>query len=297
MNQEIINIKTLTKKFKSGYGIFDINLIVKKGDVYGYLGPNGSGKSTTIRHMMGYLKPQKGSVEIMNKNAWKQSHLIQSEVGYVPGEINLPEYVSGLNFIKQIFNLRNQNNWDYVEYLINYFEFNPNIKIKKMSKGMKQKVALVIAFMHNPRLLILDEPTTGLDPLMKNKFINLVLECKNNGSTILLSSHIFEEIEKTCNKVAIIRSGKIVADIDLENLKQISDRRYEIVFKNNQILKSKFLKEIVDNKALYVVQANQVNNFFEELKNYQIEMLREIPFSLEKYFLNFYKQKGVDQNV
>ncbi|AJM72105.1 ABC transporter ATP-binding protein [Mycoplasma yeatsii] len=297
MNQEIIRINNLTKKFKSGYGIFDINLVVKQGDVYGYLGPNGAGKSTTIRHMMGYIKPLKGSVNIMNKDAWKQSHLIQSEVGYIPGEINLPEYVNGLDFIKQIFKLRNQTNWDYVEKLINYFEFNPNIKIKKMSKGMKQKVALVIAFMHNPKLLILDEPTTGLDPLMKNKFINLVLECKNNGATILLSSHIFEEIEKTCNKVAIIKSGKIVADIDLENLKQISDRRYEISFKNNQILESKFLKEVNDNKVLYIVPTNHVNNFFEQLKNYQIEMLKEIPFSLEKYFLNFYKRNGVENNV
>ncbi|EOA07156.1 ABC transporter, ATP-binding component [Mycoplasma yeatsii 13926] len=297
MNQEIIRINNLTKKFKSGYGIFDINLIVKQGDVYGYLGPNGSGKSTTIRHMMGYIKPLKGSVNIMNKDAWKQSHLIQSEVGYIPGEINLPDYVNGLDFIKQIFKLRNQTNWDYVEYLINYFEFNPNIKIKKMSKGMKQKVALVIAFMHNPKLLILDEPTTGLDPLMKNKFINLVLECKNNGATILLSSHIFEEIEKTCNKVAIIKSGKIIADIDLENLKQISDRRYEISFKNNQILESKFLKEVNDNKVLYIVPTNHVNNFFEQLKNYEIEMLKEIPFSLEKYFLNFYKRNEVENNV
>ncbi|UWD34877.1 ABC transporter ATP-binding protein [Mycoplasma cottewii] len=297
MNQEIIRINNLTKKFKSGYGIFDINLVVKQGDVYGYLGPNGSGKSTTIRHMMGYIKPLKGSVNIMNKDAWKQSHLIQSEVGYIPGEINLPEYVNGLNFIKQIFKLRNQTNWDYVEKLINYFEFNPNIKIKKMSKGMKQKVALVIAFMHNPKLLILDEPTTGLDPLMKNKFINLVLECKNNGATILLSSHIFEEVEKTCNKVAIIKSGKIIADIDLENLKQISDRRYEISFKNNQILESKFLKEVNDNKVLYIVPTSDVNNFFEQLKNYEIEMLKEIPFSLEKYFLNFYKRNEVENNV
>ncbi|AGJ90962.1 ABC transporter ATP-binding protein [Mycoplasma putrefaciens] len=294
---EIISITNLTKKYKSGYGIFDINLKVKKGEIYGYLGPNGAGKSTTIRHMMGYIKPEKGTTKILQKDAWKESHFIQPRIGYVPGEINLPEYMNGLDFIKQIFSLRKQTNWDYVEKLIKYFEFDPNIKIKKMSKGMKQKVALVIAFMHKPELLILDEPTSGLDPLMQNKFINLVLEHKKLNTTIIMSSHIFDEIEKTCNKVAIIRSGRIIADIDLENLRQISDRNYQITFSDNKILKSKFLKSFNNNQALYVVSADQVANFFESLKKYDIKMLKEIPFSLEKYFLNFYNQKGENKNV
>ncbi|SYV95340.1 ABC transporter ATP-binding protein [Mycoplasma putrefaciens] len=181
--------------------------------------------------------------------------------------------------------------------MIKYFEFDPNIKIKKMSKGMKQKVALVIAFMHKPELLILDEPTSGLDPLMQNKFINLVLEHKKLNTTIIMSSHIFDEIEKTCNKVAIIRSGRIIADIDLENLRQISDRNYQITFSDNKILKSKFLKSFNNNQALYVVSADKVANFFESLKKYDIKMLKEIPFSLEKYFLNFYNQKGENKNV
>ncbi|ATZ18470.1 ABC transporter ATP-binding protein [Williamsoniiplasma somnilux] len=287
---KVIEIKNLTKKFKTGYGIFDINIEVKAGEVYGYLGPNGSGKSTTIRHIMGYLKPQAGSAHIFGKDAWLESNLIQNDLGYLPGEIAFPEYNSGIDFIKMIFNLREQTNWDYVEELINYWEFDPNVKIKKMSKGMKQKVGLVIAFMHKPKLLVLDEPTNGLDPLMQEKFISLILKEKAAGTTVLMSSHIFAEIEKTCDKVAIIKSGRIISDVEMNKLKLKSDRKYEIEFVDSKVLKE-YLYKNSKTKHLYKIPYDQVDDFFEKLKKFNIKDFNEIPFSLEEYFLDFYKKE------
>ncbi|WFQ90829.1 ABC transporter ATP-binding protein [Mycoplasma feriruminatoris] len=292
MSEKIIEIKNLTKKYNNGYGIFDINLEVNKGEIYGYLGPNGAGKSTTIRHLMGYIKQNKGKATILNKDCWKHSHKIQPSVGYLPGEINYPENENGLSYIKFIYKLREQSNWDYVEKLIKYWEFNPNIKIKKMSKGMKQKLGLVLCLMHQPKVLILDEPTTGLDPLMKNKFIQLILRLKQNNTTVFLSSHIFEEIEKLCNKVAIIKNGRIINKLDLDQIKTTSDREYKITFKDHNIYRNEFLVNNNNFIATYKVPISKVNYFFNELKSYEISLFEEIPFSLENYFLKFYKKEG-----
>lgn len=286
----IVKIENLTKKYKTGYGIFDINIQVEEGEVYGYLGPNGSGKSTTIRHIMGYIKPQIGTATIFGHDAWKSTHLIQPMVGYVPGEIVFPENANGLDFLKEIFTLRKQDNWDFVEQLIAYWEFNPNIKIKKMSKGMKQKLALVLAFMHKPKLLILDEPTNGLDPLMQEKFIDLILQIKQKGTTIIMSSHVFSEIEKTCDRVGIIKGGRIISDFNLHTLINESDRKFEIRFSGSKEL-NKFKTGTQDGKSIYTVPSNMIETFFDQLKTYTIKTFKEISFSLEEHFLRFYHQE------
>ncbi|WP_338983784.1 ATP-binding cassette domain-containing protein [Spiroplasma endosymbiont of Othius punctulatus] len=290
----IISVKNLTKVYKNNYGIHDINIEVDKGTSFGFLGPNGAGKSTTIRHLMGYIKADKGTVEMFGTNVWKESHLVQPKIGYLPGEITFPEQTNGLDYIKMIFSLREQTNWEYVEELIQYWQFNPDIKIKKMSKGMKQKVALIIAFMHNPELLILDEPTTGLDPLMQQKFIDLVISEKAKGTTVFISSHIFAEIEKTCDQIAIVKSGKIVSDFVLQELVDLSDKRYVVKF-SKEAIDSPFLRENINkNVARYKVPYNEVENFFKEIKKVDFVSLKEVPFSLEKYFMDFYdKNKEV----
>ncbi|WP_269077215.1 ABC transporter ATP-binding protein [Spiroplasma taiwanense] len=186
-----------------------MNFLVKKGAVFGYLGPNGAGKSTTIRSLMGFIKPNSGASKILDLNkktenieeiisydSWTDSDKIQKIIGYVPGEIAFPENMTGIELLKMVFKLRNMSDWNDVKKQIYYWKFDPSLKIKKMSKGMKQKLALCIAWMHNPDIIILDEPTTGLDPLMQEKFVNLVKKSKKEGKTIILSSHIFSEIEK-----------------------------------------------------------------------------------------------------
>ncbi|AUF83360.1 ABC transporter ATP-binding protein [Mesoplasma syrphidae] len=294
---KIIQVANLTKIYSNGYGIYDIDLEVEEGRIFGYLGPNGAGKSTTIRTLMGYIKPNKGQSLINGLDTWTQAALVQNDTGYLPGEISFPDNMTGWKFIKLIYNLRNQKNWAEVEKLIAYWEFNPNLKIKKMSKGMKQKVGLVIAFMHNPKIVILDEPTAGLDPLMQQKFVDTIQRAKANGQTILMSSHIFEEVEKTCDEVAIIKSGRIISHVDLHELRSKNKRYYKITYGSDEFMQwSEFYTDKEKLTYIYNVKPEEVKEFFKKLANFKIEMVSEIPFSLEKYFMKFYKSEG-ESNV
>ncbi|WP_204305207.1 ABC transporter ATP-binding protein [Spiroplasma citri] len=190
---EIISLKNMTKKYNPNIGCFNINIAVKKGEVYGFLGPNGAGKTTVIRQMVGFIKSDNGTGTILGYDVWKDTKNIMKDLGYLAGEVNLPEYMTGISYLKTISEIRGNVDWKYVEKLIEYFDFDPKQKIKKMSKGMKQKVAIISAFMHKPKVLILDEPTSGLDPLMQQKFDTLIKNLQKEEATIFMSSHIFSE--------------------------------------------------------------------------------------------------------
>ncbi|ATZ21686.1 ABC transporter ATP-binding protein [Mesoplasma tabanidae] len=294
--KELIKINNLTKEFKNGHGIYDINLSIREGEVFGYLGPNGAGKSTTIRHILGFMKPQKGKIIVDGINAWKDADKVNSILGYVPGEISMPEFMTGIEFIKYIFEIRKLKDWKYVEELIEFWEFDPKVKIKRMSKGMKQKVSLICAFMHKPKILILDEPTSGLDPLMQQKFISLIKEVKAEGRTVILSSHIFQEIEKTCDRVAIVKNGRIVSNIDMDEIKYNENKKFEIVFKNKTDLKlftNEYKKiETIENKKVIIhLKQNQIKKLMQIISKFDTKIFKEIPFTLEEYFMDFYKFK------
>lgn len=206
-----ISMEHLSRDYGEGKGIFDISFHVKQGEVFGFLGPNGAGKTTTIRHLMGFLKPKSGTCMINEKDCWKEREKIQKELGYIPGEISFFDDMSGTEFLKFITKYRKTGTDNRQKELLERFELDPKGKIRKMSKGMKQKLGIVTAFLHDPAILILDEPTSGLDPLMQNRFIDLIAEEKKRSKTILMSSHIFEEVERTCDRIGIIRKGKMVA--------------------------------------------------------------------------------------
>ena len=161
---EIIKINNLTKDYGNGKGIFDVTFTIKKREIFGFLGPNGAGKTTTIRHLLGFIIPKEKKCIINGLDCNKDIDLIQKKIGYIPGEINLMEEISGIQFIKFMADYRGMKNLERANELIKRFELDPRCKIKKMSKGMKQKVGIVVAFMHDPDILILDEPTNGLDP-------------------------------------------------------------------------------------------------------------------------------------
>ena len=298
--ENIITIDGLTKNYKNGHGIFDINIKVRKGEVFGYLGPNGAGKSTTIRHILGFIKPQKGKTTIDGLDAWKDSEKINARLGYIPGEIAMPEFMSGTEFIRYIFNLRKLTDWDVVEDMIKFWEFDPNVKIKKMSKGMKQKVGLIVAFMHNPDFLLLDEPTSGLDPLMQEKFVKLIQKSRDEGKTIIMSSHIFQEIEKTCDRVAVIKNGRIVSQIDMAEITYSKEKVFDVQFEDkkdyeaSRKLKFKVL-ETSDkwNSVKYSLHTDEINEFIQALSKYKLKFIKEIPFTLEEYFMKFYGQDDV----
>lgn len=251
----VITIDHLTKDYGNNKGVFDVTLTIKAGEVYGYLGPNGAGKSTTMRHLMGFSKPQTGSVKIFGMDCWTEQKEIQKRIGYLPGEISFPDDMTGLHYLKLIANMRKMTDFSYATELLDYFEINPNAGIKRMSKGMKQKIGIVAAFMHRPELLLLDEPTSGLDPLMQNRFIELMEKEKAEGKTIILSSHIFEEVEKTCDRIGMIRNGHLIKEVTVDELRHSQLKTYKIEFIDSHALTD--LKQIYP-EATYRTAENQM---------------------------------------
>ena len=212
-------IHNLTRNYGKERGVFNLSFSINRGEVFGFLGPNGAGKTTTIRHLMGFLKPEEGYCTIGGKDCWKDRAVIQKSLGYIPGEMVFFDDMTGTDFLTFMAKYRKVKSDRRTKELLDRFELDPRSKLKKMSKGMKQKVGIVAAFMHDPEVLILDEPTSGLDPLMQSRFVELILEEKAKGKTILMSSHMFEEVERTCTRVAIIKKGRLVAMDAVETLK------------------------------------------------------------------------------
>ena len=227
-----IIINNLTKDYGGGRGIFNINLNVKKGEVFGFVGTNGSGKTTTIRHIMGFLKPQEGECLVKGLDAWKKSSEIKKFVEYIPGEIAFPDLPTGTEFLKSQAELLNLKDMKRADELLKRLQLDTSANLKRMSKGMKQKTAIVASLMCDKDILILDEPTTGLDPLMRQTFLELIKEEKAKGKTIFMSSQMFDELEETCDRVALILDGKIVNIADVNKLKDTSSRSYKIEFNN-----------------------------------------------------------------
>lgn len=228
----VIKIENLVRDYGGGKGIFDVSFHVNQGEAFGFLGPNGAGKTSTIRHLMGFLKPKSGKCTIDGMECWNERDKVQARLGYIPGEISFFDDMSGTEFLKFMEEYRKIGTQSRKEELLNRFELDPKSRIKKMSKGMKQKLGIVAAFMHNPDIFILDEPTSGLDPLMQNRFIDLVDEEKKHGKTILMSSHMFEEVERTCDRIGIIRSGRMVAVDSAAALRERHTRTYIVTLEN-----------------------------------------------------------------
>ena len=231
---EMIGVNNLTRDYGGGKGVFQVSFSIAQGEVFGFLGPNGAGKTTTIRHLLGFLKPEGGSCSINGLDCWKNAPEIQKSLGYIPGEIAFFPEMTGLEYLHFLRSYRGLSDTTRTKDLMERFELDPRGKIRKMSKGMKQKLGIVAAFMHDPRILLLDEPTSGLDPLMQNRFIQLLDAEKAKGKTILLSSHIFEEVERTCDRVGIIRAGRLVADDPVETLRGRYLRSYTVTLEDPQ---------------------------------------------------------------
>lgn len=291
----LIEIKNMTKDYGEGQGIFDINLSIEKGEVFGYVGINGAGKTTTIRHMMGFIKPQSGSAVVNELDCWKDSAEIKKMIGYVPGEISFPDAPTGTEFLKRQAELLGLKSMSYAETIIKKLQLDPSANLRRMSKGMKQKTAIVAALMADPDILILDEPTTGLDPLMRAEFTSILKEEKKRGKTIFMTSHMFEEVEQTCDKVAFIKNGKIIAVKPTDEIKHHEDKVYRIEFTSDkdylQFSSEKFEfanKDESKNQVTLNVNDRQINALFKVLKGYDVKSITEIKYTLEKYFKSLY---------
>ncbi len=289
--EEVIKVTNLTKDYGNGRGIFDLNFTIYKGETFGFVGTNGSGKTTTIRNIMGFIKPQQGTVQVLGMDAWKDSCEIKKYVAYIPGEIAFPDLTTGISFFKAQAELLKLKNMDYANSLIKRLQLDPSANLKRMSKGMKQKTAIVAALMADKDILILDEPTTGLDPLMRETFLELIKEEKEKGKTILMSSQMFDELEATCDRVALIFDGKIIDIADINALKNSDIRAYKIEFLDKEEYKKfKRLKfKIIRDQEKYSqvtiqIEDNKINHLFKVLKNYHLKFISEVKFNLEKHF-------------
>ncbi|MCR8657701.1 ABC transporter ATP-binding protein [Paenibacillus endoradicis] len=289
-----IDVTHLTKDYGAGRGIYDVNLAINKGEVFGFVGTNGAGKTTIVRHLMGFLKPQQGVLRIDDMDCWFQANEIKQLVGYLPGEIAFPDAPTGLSFLKQQAELLGLKDFSYANKLIEKLQLDPTANLKRMSKGMKQKTAIVAALMSNPAILILDEPTTGLDPLMRMEFIEILKDEKKKGKTIFMSSHMFEEVEEICDKVAMIKDGKIISLTS--QVKYSENKIYQIAFNVKEDF-DRFCgepfeciaQELSNQEVTIKLHDNQINLLFGMLTTYDVKYITETKYTLEKYFTNIYE--------
>lgn len=303
----VIEIENLTKDYGRGRGIFGVNLTINQGEMVGFVGTNGSGKTTTIRNILGYVKPTSGSVKVNGLSSWENSSEIAKWVGYVPGEIAFPDLPTGIDFLKCQAEFYGLKDMGYANELIERLQLDPRANLKRMSKGMKQKTALVAALMNDAPIIILDEPTTGLDPLMRVTFLDIIKREHEKGKTIFMSSHLFEELETTCDRVALIDSGKIVDVADMNEIRNRPVKDFKIEFTNSADYE-KFKKigyEITRlqpeyNQVTIKINVEQTGELLGALKGYNVKFISELPYTLEKHFKNILferKEKEIKNDV
>ncbi len=226
----IIKTSNLTKRYGRSRGIIDLNFGVEEGEVFGFLGPNGAGKTTTIRTLLGFLRPSQGRACIGGHDCWWQSTAVKRLIGYLPGEFALDPALTGAQILAYLGNLRGDVDQTYELSLVERLELDPGKRFREYSRGNKQKVGLIQAFMHRPRLLILDEPTSGLDPLNQQEVYRMLAEVREEGRTVFLSSHNLTEVEHTCDRVGIIRDGRLVKVDAVHTLKDLQHHDVELMF-------------------------------------------------------------------
>ena len=294
----VIELKGLKKDYGNGRGVFDVSFAVEKGEVFGFLGPNGAGKTVTMRNLMGFIRPDEGTVRIDGLSCFSQRARIQERLGYLPGEIACMDEMTGAAFLEFMARMKKLRDRSRMEQLIEYFELDPARRIRKMSKGTKQKVGLVCAFMTSPDIVLLDEPTSGLDPLMQSRFIDLVLEEKRRGTTILLSSHLFEEVERTCDRVAFIRAGKLAAVERMEDVRKSRKRVFAITFAD-ETARERYAKAHVSADVrkqgatgIEAIVGGNLDAFVKDLAGYEIVDLTAREQTLEELFMHLYGTPG-----
>jgi ABC-2 type transport system ATP-binding protein len=226
----IIQAEKLTKSYGPFRGIVDVDLTVNQGEIFGFLGPNGAGKTTTIRILLDLIRPSSGRATVFGIETTADPVAIHRRLGYLPGEWNLYDRLTGKETITYFANLRGGVDQAYVDQLVQRLDLDPSRRFREYSRGNKQKVGLICALQHRPELLILDEPTSGLDPLVQQTFNELLFEAKADGRTVFLSSHIISEVERTCDRVAIIREGRIVRLDTVEGVRNLAAHEVELRF-------------------------------------------------------------------
>jgi ABC-2 type transport system ATP-binding protein len=293
MNGPAIDASGLTKSYGRHRGIVDLDLTVLPGEVFGYLGPNGAGKTTTIRLLLDYIRPTRGSVSLLGLPSHERSREIRRRVGYLPGELRLYSSLSGNELISYFANLRGGVARARVDELARRLECDLSREIRTLSSGNRQKLGLIQAFMNDPELLILDEPTNGLDPLVQQTFCDLVREARAAGRTVFLSSHVLPEVERVCDRVGIVREGRLVAVERITDLRTREIRKLEIEF-GTAIAPDAFAgvtgirDATVENDTLRCTVVGSMDPILKAANRYEIRALLSVEPSLEEVFLAYY---------
>lgn len=291
----VIEIKNLTKTYGKSRGIDGVTLSIKQGEIYGFIGPNGAGKSTTIKVLLNLIFPNSGEAKIFGLDCVTNTTKIKEDLGYVPSEVRYYDDVKVGEIINYAKTFKKNIDEEYVDHLIKTFDVDLNKKIFELSLGNKKKVALIQAFIHKPKLLILDEPTNGLDPLIQQKLFTELIDLKNSGSTIFLSSHNLTEVEEFCDRVAIIKEGKI---IEVKNIEEFANKKVKrITLKLSQNLSEEVktlggeILEFKDNVMVFNYNRN-ITKLLSLLVKYPVEDLIIEEKKLSEVFMAYYEMEG-----
>lgn len=291
----ILEVKELKKKYGSSRGITSVNFTVEKGDIYGFIGPNGAGKSTTIRSILGLIFPDSGEVSIFGQDALKKGAELRSRIGFVPSEL---DYYDGLS-VNELFNYSasfyKDTNLDIIKEYSTLLKLDIKRKIADLSLGNRKKVAIIQSLIHQPELLILDEPTSGLDPLIQSRFYNILKAEQDRGCTIFFSSHTLSEVERLCNKVAIIRDGEIIKESHIDELKKIYLKKIKMVLKNStdSIGDIQGIEDLeVDGNIAEGYYSGDINNLIKQTSKLLLDDLVIEDPNLEEIFMHYYDTKG-----
>ncbi|HEX2395606.1 MAG TPA: ABC transporter ATP-binding protein [Bacteroidales bacterium] len=294
MQAPIISIVNLSKHYGKSRGIEDVTLEVQEGEIFGFIGPNGAGKSTTIRILMNLIFPDKGYAKILDLDVTKDKKKIMQLVGYVPADANAYNNLKVIDFLRYCGNFyRSVPVDDRIKELSGWFELDLTRKIADLSFGNRKKVAIIQSLLHRPRLLILDEPTTGLDPLMQSKFFELLRKENNNGMTIFFSSHLLNEVQRICKKVGIIKEGKIIGVEEIETLRKKQLKKITIEFGNNDIenFKLRGMEKILlkSEGVLSFMFSGDINELIKSLAVKKLSYMTIEEPTLEEIFMHYYR--------
>ena len=288
----VIKVNNLKKYFGKLHAVDGIEFNVKKGEIFGFLGPNGAGKSTTIRCLMGFNKPTSGNIDVFGYDMATESDLAKRQIGYLSGNVKLYDKWTGWDHICFFEKVRGKST--NLDNLIERLNFNPNAKFRHLSSGNKQKLGLILALMNEPKLLVMDEPTVGLDPLLQYEIHKILMEMRDRGTTILISSHNLPEVERICNRVAIIKEGKLVT---VESIKELANKKIhkiEVHF-GDKFKSSEFQLEGVEKvesvaNGLLITASGNLNPILRTIAKHNIVDFEITHASLEDVFMKFYER-------
>lgn len=295
----MIRVENLTQVYRGGKGVFDLSFEVGPGEVFGYLGPNGAGKTTTIRNLLGFMNADRGRATIDGLDCRRDAALLQNRVGYLPGEIAFFDQMTGMQFLTFMGEMRRTKSTARRDELIERFELDADVRIRRMSKGMKQKLGLITAFMHDPLVYILDEPTSGLDPVMQNVFMDLLRSEKARGRTVLMSSHLFDEVQRVCDRAGIIKEGRIVTVEDVQSLNAVRQKSYVVTLAEpadaERLLAAGLDAERTSDRRVVVTVMDNYRELFAALARCEVAGLESRAQSLEDVFMRYYGSEEHDR--